>query len=340
MKNLQTLVLLLVLGSCIKDKPAPGAISHVTINEGKKVYIINEGNFGTGNSSVSLYDSGSGQVIEDFYKSQNNEGAGDVLQSLKVAERKLFLVVNNSGKLIVCDQYLKKLKEIRGLLSPRHFLSVDHTRAYVTDMQSNAVKIIDLNTLQAAGEIPLRGWTEQMCNFQNRVFVTNVSSGYLSVINSETDLITDSIMVGYNANGCVIDKNKKLWVLTGGDMINNRPATLARYDVMDLREELKIELGSGLAGSLQMNNSRSELYFIQTDVYRMNVEATSDSREKAVPANGRNFYGLGIHPDTDDIYVSDVLDYSQRSNIHVYTREGEEKAKFKAGINSNGFYFE
>ena len=69
--------------SCVKDKPNEQLQPEVSLGNGAKVYIINEGNYGSNNASVSLYEAESGNVIQDIYKTQNNNTAlGDVCQSM------------------------------------------------------------------------------------------------------------------------------------------------------------------------------------------------------------------------------------------------------------------
>ena len=59
-----------------------------------------------------------------------------------------------------------------------------------------------------------------------------------------------------------------------------------------------------------------------------------------IEKGSKNFYGMGVDPNTGKIYASDALDYVQRSNIYVYDNNGTQVTVFKAGINANGFYFE
>ena len=61
----------LLFTSCVKDKPQNPVQPAVQLSTSKKVYIINEGNFGSPNASISLFDTGNNQVVEDFYNTQN-----------------------------------------------------------------------------------------------------------------------------------------------------------------------------------------------------------------------------------------------------------------------------
>jgi hypothetical protein len=59
-----------------------------------------------------------------------------------------------------------------------------------------------------------------------------------------------------------------------------------------------------------------------------------------VSGNNRVYYGLGVNPRDYTIYAADALDYVQRSNIYIFDNNGNQLSFFKAGIISNGFYFE
>ena len=67
MKNFIKIFLIIpVLVSCVKDKPQDVIQPQVQLTNAKKVYVINEGNYGSSNASVSLYDTGNNEVIENY----------------------------------------------------------------------------------------------------------------------------------------------------------------------------------------------------------------------------------------------------------------------------------
>src|SRR4051812_7555832 len=109
-RNFCIAVLLTGLISCVKDKPVPANATSIE-QSGLRIFVLNEGNFGTGNASLSQYDENSGALVEDVYKQVNSENLGDVLQSMTLADRNFYLVMNNSGKVVVCDKQLKKIAQ-------------------------------------------------------------------------------------------------------------------------------------------------------------------------------------------------------------------------------------
>jgi hypothetical protein len=59
-----------------------------------------------------------------------------------------------------------------------------------------------------------------------------------------------------------------------------------------------------------------------------------------VSEGSKIYYGLGVNPKDYSIYVSDAIDYVQKSRIEVYNPNGSYKTNFTAGYISNGFMFE
>jgi DNA-binding beta-propeller fold protein YncE len=330
------------LFSCVKDKPNDIMQPEVNLSGSSKVFITNEGNFGTNNASVSLYDPGNGQVITDLYSTQNSNAVlGDVCQSMNKINSKYYIVVNNSGKIVVVGTADFKLKAtISGLSSPRFILPVTFNKAYVSNYSGNSISVVDLNTNTKTGSIPCTGWTEQMAVIYNKVFVTNNNSNYTYVINTINDQITDSVNVGKFAGSLVIDKNSKLWILSGGDNPNT-PGKLSRIDPATLQVELSLPFSmSDSPGNLCINATKDTLYFLNKNVYRMAISQTSLPASAFISNSSNTFYGLAVSDKDHTVYVSDAIDYIQKSSIMVYSPNGTLKTTFKAGINASGFYFE
>lgn len=334
----------LLLFSCVKDKPNDVLHPEVSIGNGPKVYVTGEGNFGSNNASVSLYETTSGNVVSDIYKSQNNNATlGDVCQSMNKINNKYYVVVNNSGKIAVVNPYdFKLITNITGLQSPRYVLPVSFYKAYVSDLYANAISIIDLNTNLKTGSIPCNGWTEQMVFINNKAFVTNNNSGYTYVINTTTDQITDSINVGPFGGSIVTDKNSKVWILSSGSSSVSTVGKLLRIDPVSLTIEASLSFAStDSPGNLCINAAKDTLYFLNKNVYRMPINATTLPGSAFVTGSTSNvFYGLSVSDKDYNVYVSDAIDYNQKSSIMVYSPSGTLKTSFKAGINASGFYFE
>lgn len=326
--------------SCVKDQPQPQLSVRVDPEPSQAVYVVNEGNFTSGNASISLYNKVTNAVEEDYFKAVNKLALGDVAQSLSFINDRFYVVVNNSGKIVVCDKDFKLLTTITGLQSPRYLIQVGSNKAYVSDYKAGCISVVNLSGNSISHQIALPGWTEDMLLHQNKVYVCNVKREFLYVIDALKDKVEDSIWVGKNVSGITIDKNARLWVLSSGDAVSN-PARLSVISSSNHEVEKVFEFApSRQPFKLVINNRKDSLYFIDADIYLMPVTAENLPSVPHIKAEQRNFYGIGIHPRTSEIYLSDALDYVQRSHITVYSASGTKKNEFKAGINANGFYFD
>ena len=194
------------------------------------VFILNEGNFQAGNASLDLYNLRTEQLQSNAFDSVNLRPIGDVLQSITVASGFGYLVVNNSSKIEVIDMAtLSSEGAIGGFTSPRFMLPVSGIKAYVTDLFANHIAILDLRTGNVNDTIAFPGWGEEMLAHQGEVFVTNVNRPYLYIIDSGSDLVTDSVAVGIGGNSLRMDADGNIWVLCGGDFQGTLPS-LYRID--------------------------------------------------------------------------------------------------------------
>lgn len=336
------IILTLLVASCIKDEPPkPGGGTVVTTGS-NGVYITNEGNFQFGNASVSFYADGMTDAVEDLFQPANHRPLGDVCQSMYFFHNKAYLVVNNSGKVEVVNAHtFVSVATIPGFRSPRYFLPVSNNKAYVTDAYANTISIVDLSSHTITGTIACQGWTEALWLAYGHVFVSNENSNKLYVIDSANDIITDSITISFGANAIVEDKNGKLWVLCSGKPAQGMHASLYRIDPLSRTVESTYTFShaSDAPWRLHINGSNDTLYFLNGDCYRMDINEHVLPASPFILADGRNFYGIGIHPANGQVYIADAIDYVQRGKIYVYNADGGLETSFLAGIIPGAFYF-
>jgi hypothetical protein len=326
--------LLIVFSACRKDNPEiKEQLLSGSISDGS-LLLVNEGNFQFGNASVSSIDIESGEVIEDIFKSANNQALGDVAQSIYHFNKNLYVIVNNSGKIeVVNHKSFKSEASISGLTSPRYMLALSNNKAYVSDLYANAIHIIDLNTHTKTGSIPFSGWCERMCEVYGKVFVTAPNSSYLYVLNAASDQISDSILVRKGASSLVLDKYNYLWVLCSGDVSTSVNAAL--YKINPVNKELinSFEFPSGQNPYvLKISGNNDTLYYLNNGVFQMPVNTNTLPSSSIIPQGALNFYGMGIHPESADIYVTDAVDYVQKGKVMRYSSKGELLNTYQAGI--------
>jgi YVTN family beta-propeller protein len=346
-KHIHLLLFVAFLGSCKKDIPPQRPASTGNISASRRLVICNEGNFGAGNATITLYDPASSSVLQDAYGPANaNQYVGDVAQSGVKFNEKYYWVVNNSSKVVVTDNSLAKLASVSGFISPRYIRFVSNNKAYVSNLQLNAnlpnyVQILDAGSNTISGTIRIDGWTEEMEQSYGKVYVCNQRKKYVYVIDAATDKLSDSIYVNAT-NACIVkDKDEKLWISCNADASNNIPARLVKINPLtdSVEADISLQTTQTSVSRLSINGSGDALYYLMNDVYKISISSTAP--QAAIILQGtKAFYGLCVDPLDETIYISDAIDYNQDGSILRYRSDGAYQSTFKAGVSPGYMWME
>ena len=345
MRKIIFLFIVPLMISCSKEKLGPQCIScntEETATQTTDVLIVNEGTFNWNNASISLYQPSHKNVLQNIFSQANSSiPLGDVAQSITQLNNKAYIVVNNSNKIEVVDiQSFKTTTTITGFTSPRYFLPINTDKAYVTDLYSNSIQIVDLNNNTITGSISTNGWTEELLLHNDSVYVCDMTNENLLVIDPSNHTLIDSVKLGENPNSIVLDQNNKIWVLCSGG-INSTLAKLIKFNPQNRTIEATFIFPniSDSPGNLKINTTGDYLYFLNSDVFKMNINETTLPSTPFISNNNNTFYGLGIAPLNDEIYVSDAIDYVQNGVIFRYSSTGSLIDEFNCGIIPGSFLF-
>jgi len=297
-----------------------------TLSGRKGVFIVNEGNFNAGNGSLSFFSFDSLKIYNDIFSSVNNRPLGDIPFSLAVSDDKLYIAVNNSGKIEVADvNTLKSVATITGLNSPRNMLFISPSKAYVTSLWSQDVAIINPISNIVSGSIRLRRSSEAILSYGDKAYMSCwVSGSEIMVVNTATDKVTDSISVGHEPESMALDKNGKLWVLCSGGYSGEFFPELIRINTSGDSVEKRIQFPSKsqYPTTLRLNGTHDTLYYIDNGIWTLPVTAESLPLVPLVKASGRTFYKLAISDTGNEIYATNVVDYQQRGYLLRFTKGG------------------
>jgi YVTN family beta-propeller protein len=342
-----------LLFSCKKaDKPVLNTNNNNTTPPSGKytngVWVVNEGTYSFGNASVDFYHKDKSTVELNVFQAVQGKPLGDVLQSMSYINGRYYLVVNNGQRIEVADENMKSLGSINNLTSPRYVLSVTDQKMYVSDLYARGIWIVNPQSLKVTGSIPyytnadstIKGWTEQMQLINNEAFVCGVESGKIIVINTSTDKIVDSIPVGKEPQWLATDKEGKLWVLCNGT-IEKQSSRLYRVDPAsrNILQSLTFPDRNISVSQLKLNAEGDTLYYIARDVYKMSISSTTLPYAAYLSSGNRSFYGIGIDPYDNTVYVSDAVDYVQAGKVYHYARNGSLLGSFGSGIAPSNFLF-
>ncbi len=351
-KSHYLLLLFVLLVTACRKEPLP--IKEYDAERG--VFICNEGNFMSGNASLSFFNINTNEISNHVFYNANSFPLGDVCQSMKIIGSYGFVIVNNSGKIMVINTTnFKHIATISNLPSPRHLEFISETKAYISDYTNHSVSIINPTTFQQLGSVYVGATTEAICKGGDFIYASSWSFGQkIYKIDTRIDKVVDSVSVVIQPNSMVIDKNQKLWVLSDGGFNGSSygwvNAALTRINPQDMSIEEVFTFGNkDLSPSrLQITQGGDTLYFLNggwgiqisaSGVCRMTITDNSLPSSAIIPENGRLFYGLGIHPRDGSIYVSDAQDYVKKSWVYRYSSQVNLLDSFKVDIGAGYFCF-
>lgn len=301
---------------------------------GSRVMVLCEGNFQWGNADFDLYIPDSQKLYSSVFKTQNGQPLGDVLQSAVYHDGKVWLVLNNSGKLTPVDISGKGgLKEITGLKSPRYVLPVKGDIAWVTDLYDNRIAVVDLKSATVTGYISCNGWTEQLLRAGQEIAVANFNGKVFFY--SEEGVLKDSVLLRSGARWLETDKEGKFWALAS----DSGKSILYRINPGLRQVEKSYQVKSGFSQQLAMNKGKDTILFIAGGLYAMDIHADVVPSVPLFSEAGAAYYGLAVDPESNLVYLSDAEDYVSKGEVVVLRTSGAIVHRFRSGINPCGFLF-
>lgn len=308
------------------------------------LFILNEGNFQSGNASLDYYNFESQILSFNAFESVNNRKLGDVLQSMQRNGSLGYLLVNNSQKIEVINlNTLVSINTITGFKSPRYMVIKDNI-AYVSEYYGGGIKVLDLASSAIVGTIPIQGNCDGMVLYKNKLYVTNAATSYTYIINTGSNLLVDSIAVGYGSNSLQLDADNHLWVLASGKKTSTteEPGRLTKInpDVDSVLQYFLISRQSDHGPiKLRIDTEKRTLYWINKSIYKHDIKSSVLPEEPFIVSFKNNYWAINIDSLTKEIYVGDAIDFIQKSTINRYDQTGALKGTFKAGYITGDFYF-
>jgi len=334
-----------ILSSCKKDN-----INDISIpgNYEDGYFITNEGNFGTGNGSISFVDE-YGTVENDVFASINSFALGDVVQSMSIINDHAYILVNNSSSIEVASVDSMISVATINVSQPRYMAQVSDSKAYVTDWGINGVQVIDLATNTVSSTISCGAGPEGIAVGGAFAYVCNVGGwgldNTITVINTDNDVVETTLTVGDKPNSVVIDVNGAVWVLTGGyteydadwNVVSETAGNLVKIVDNTIEATYAFAVGNH-PEDLVINDAGTKLYYSDGSwskaVYAFNV---NDTELPTTALINRSFYGLGF--DNGYIYGTDAVDFTQSGWSYKYTTEGTIIDSIQVGIIPGGYCF-
>ena len=304
LRNISICLILLLLGSCKpNDKKKVSAVT-----AGSKLIVCCEGNFGWGNSDFDIYNLRSNELNLKVYKAVNNASLGDVLQSASIWNGYLYLVVNNSGKIVALDttDYTRQ-DAISGFNSPRYMQAINNQKALVTDLYANKIYLMD-RTNGIEQTFSVRGFCEGMAISDDEIAVA-CTKGVLYFFNKDQMQLSDSIE---------LEKGSKKVIRLGNSFFTMclKGSKSIMYEIQNKQAMVTWDTSSheNQYVNFAFNEVKNEWLFIQSSkLYSMSRDFKNLKVEYSNPS--ANFYSITVNSTNGEVYISNAKDYVSAGEI-------------------------
>ena len=341
----------ILTGSCMNSKPPVGVLPEP--GELGRLYILNEGVMGMGNSSIDFYDFADGTYVTDAFPAANPDvtlGLGDTGNDLAVYGGKLWAVMNGSDLVEVMDALT--IEHIRAIDVPAcRDIAFSGRYAYVTSWAGNVsddgdrtgmVYRIDINSLSIAGTVEVGYQPEDIAVLDGKIYVANsggMTDGYdnrLSIIDEESFSLERAVEIAANICDIAPDAYGRLWISSPGDYYSVHSGIYV-YDTVS-GTVLKPESGANILPEWindirvsSMYSTGSHLWVLGNEnewdytagagkycLYTIDCQALTMTRTELSRTGAEsisNPYGIWVSPDEKTIAITDAASYTEPGYI-------------------------
>lgn len=316
------------------------------------VLVVNQGNFGDGNGSVSVYDPVTGQV-----RPAAIANLGSILQSAALIDGLLYLTANTGERIDVFDaETLERIAQITDVVSPRYLLARGET-AYVTSLygapgsfSGGLVTLLDLGAHEKIGEIAVGDNPEGMALVGDRLYVANFGFGEdstVSVIDVEAEEVVETIDVDCDGpRFLVVDADDEVFVFCTGRTIydeNFEPIgeTDGAVRVLDgltggilERHEIDGRIGTDGPGQDAFHDEASRLIYVVRDASTVLVFDTDGNQpiREIGPFDGDPIGAVAYDGELERLYLGRVAGFVEAGEVTIHGDDGSELGRFTAGV--------
>lgn len=334
------------------------------------MYLVNEGNMGSNKCTLDFLDYTEGIYMRNIYPERNPtvvKELGDVGNDVQIYGNKLYIIVNCSNKVEVLDARTGvRIKQIE--IPNCRYICFRREHAYVSSYVAGvlidpnaplgAVFKIDTASLQVVDKVTVGYQPEEMAVLGDYLYVAN-SGGYrvpyydntVSVVEFEGFRQEQQIVVGLNLHRIKADKYGKLWVSSRGnynDIYSPYGSVPSNLFVLDKRvgynEMIVTDTINVPCSNMAIHGDSLYLYSHEYDnITQQSTLTYGIINIKTKKVVSKNFitdgtekeikmpYGISIHPETGDIYVTDAKNYVSTGTLSCYNKEGKRKWRVSTG---------
>ena len=302
------------------------------------VFVACEGNFGASNGSIHYFNQ-SGDIF-------SIDNIGDVVQSLEVYNDKLFVIVNNSHKIIVYDitengLSLPGIEVSTNGSSPREMVVIEDN-LYFTNWNTNDIKRLNLFNYVISDFSSLDGKPESIIHDNGKLFVAiQMNSDYsdsnkVNQISIETGTIEKEWTVGFGPTSIIKDDNNIYVANTYYDENFNAFYGTSRLNIIN-DEVLVNNYNEGVVCGGSIHKFSSSI-FRSSDggIVSLDVDLNFISNTKIGDEIPSQLYSTEII--NNKIYFG-VTNFTDINLVKIYNSNNELESTFEVGLFPGDFAY-
>jgi DNA-binding beta-propeller fold protein YncE len=326
-------------------------ISDPPIDEDARLFVGNQGNFSSGNGSVSAIH------LETWRVSTPIQDLESIVQSLLIHDERLFVMSNTGQRLDAFDAAsTQRLGHAAGLISPR-YAAVSGEHVFVTNLFADAesysggvVSVVNLQSLQRTGSIEVGDHPEGIAAQAGRVFVANHGFGFgstLSVIDPATLQVVETLDAQCEGPRYVTaGADDDLFVTcTGATMYNDdfevigaTNGTVVRWDARNRSVAARVELDGQVMASdfgqdAYFDRETNRLFVIEDARTVRILNGTTLAEVGAFgPLSGDPIGAVTFDSEVARIYLARVAGFTTSGSVTVHRLDGSLERTLQVGI--------
>ena len=305
------------------------------------VLIVNAGNFGSGNGTVSFYDEELGTVSNNVIKTANGGseiGAG--IESIYQNDGVGFLVCNATDKIefFSVEDYKYLANPTTNISQPR-YMTVVGNKAYITcwgpwsanfTLEESYVAVMDLDTKEIVDSLECGVGPEGIIAANNKLYMANSFETSVTVFDLSDDS-TDKINLEAAPQHFSLDGSGTLWVTVSsnfGIYTEDKVGLQSINTITNSKGSFTKVPGLSDDGVMALDGTGEKIYVFttqpwpvtETEVFVFDTKTEILADEALI--SGENFNGIGFNPTTDNLYVADAVGFAGNGKIMVYDVDG------------------
>lgn len=315
-------------------------------------FVLNQGNFGAANSSISFLSNDLQTFVLDAFTATNGDVTlGDTAQDIGFFDNRMYVVLNNSNSVQVANRFtLNAESRINSQLNNPRYVAFGNGYLFVSNwgdgMSStdDYIAVYSLLSLNHVANIPVSEGPERMLVFGDELYVAHKGgfgfSDQISVINTQQLTVSQTITVGDVPDG-IVEFQGNIYVLCSGKPgWSSTPTSGSLHRINPQTNEVTQTWNFSSQNPNHLVAGTSLYYAIDNEVFAFTPSQTELPQTAIIQTGPQGVYGIYALAQKDGkIYLGDAGNFSERGHLYIYSLSGQLLHNQQVGVIPAGIYF-